>query len=138
MQFLKAYLAALLVFLALDAVWLGVIASDFYAETLGYLMRENVNFVAAGIFYVFFVAGVVHFVSLPAGRRGGWHWAALNGAFFGLLTYGTYDLTNYATVRDWPFIVVVVDMAWGAFVTATVATCGYIAARLEARPSKGE
>lgn len=127
MRFLKSYLAALVAFLVLDSIWLGTVAVGFYQDTIGYLLREQFNFLAAGIFYAFYIAGVVHFVSLPASSAGRWAKAALNGAFFGLIAYGTYDLTNYATVRDWPFIVVVVDMIWGASVTATVAVTGYLA-----------
>lgn len=124
-QFGLAYLGALIAFAVLDGIWLAVIASDFYAETLGYIMREQIIWASAFIFYGLYIAGVVHLVSLPAARQGSWKKAALNGAILGLVAYGTYDLTNHATLRDWPLIVVIVDMAWGAFVTSVMALGGF-------------
>lgn len=128
-NFLMAYTGALAAFLILDGIWLSLVAGGFYAETIGYLMRENIIWVSAIIFYLLYIGGVVHFVSLPAARENKLKKAALNGAFLGIIAYGTYDLTNYATIRDWPFVVVAVDMAWGAFVTTMVGIAGFFAAR---------
>jgi uncharacterized membrane protein len=129
MRILAVYFSALAAFLLLDGIWLGVVSADFYAQNLGYLMRNEVKLGAAGLFYLFYVAGVLHFVSLREARLGTLKSTIVSGAFLGLLAYGTYDLTNYATVRDWPFIVVLVDMVWGAFVTAATSVAGYLAAK---------
>lgn len=127
--FARAYIFALLAFAIMDGVWLAVVASDFYAETLGYIMREQIIWASALVFYALYIAGVVHFASLPAARAGHWTKALFNGAFLGLVAYGTYDLTNHATLQGWPFIVVVVDMAWGASVTSVMAIAGFYGAR---------
>lgn len=129
MLFAKAYVAALVAFLALDAVWLGVVARGFYVSQLGALMRENVNFLAAGGFYLAYVAGIVYFAVLPALADGAWSRAVLNGALLGLLAYGTYDMTNMATLKGWPVTMSLVDMVWGMIVTALAAAAGYGLAR---------
>lgn len=129
MKILAVYFSALAAFLLLDALWLGVISADFYAENLGYLMRNEVKFGAAGVFYLLYVAGVLYFVSLREAKSGTLKSTILSGGFFGFLAYATYDLTNYATVRDWPMIVVLVDMVWGAVVTAATSVAGYLAAK---------
>lgn len=128
-QFLKSYAGALVVFLLLDAIWLGVVAADFYAETIGHLMAENVNWGAAVVFYAIYIGGIAYFVSVPAGASGDFKKALVNGALFGVIAYGTYDLTNFATLRDWPLKVVVYDMIWGGFITASAAIGGFVAAR---------
>ena len=102
MIYIKAYAATLIVFLGLDFLWLGVVARGFYSARLGGLMRENINFVAAGGFYLAYVGGIVFFAVAPALSEGSWQRAALNGALLGLLAYGTYDMTNLATLRNWP------------------------------------
>jgi uncharacterized membrane protein len=129
MLYLKAYAATLIVFLGLDALWLGVVARSFYAAQLGHLMRENVNFLAAGGFYLAYVAGIVVFAVAPALADGSWKTAALYGALLGLLAYGTYDMTNLATLRDWPLTMSLVDMVWGALLTGLSATCGFLITR---------
>lgn len=122
------YGAALIAFLILDSIWLGVIAKDFYAETLGFLMRENIYWGAAAVFYALYLCGIVHFACLPAAKEGDLRKSVINGALFGFIAYGTYDLTNYATIRDWPLNVVVYDMLWGAFITGTTALAGFMMA----------
>ena len=129
MNFLKAYVGVLIVFVIFDAVWLGLIAVDFYAETIGHLMAETVNWGAAVVFYAMYIGGIAHFVSIPAGAVDDLKKAAVNGALFGVIAYGTYDLTNYATLRDWPLKVVVADMLWGGFITASAAIGGYFAVK---------
>jgi uncharacterized membrane protein len=118
-RWLKTYGLALAVFLALDAVWLGLVARSFYRQQLGFLLAESPNWAAAGVFYLLFIAGLVHFVVTPAAGAPGR--AALRGAFFGLVTYATYDLTNLATVAGWPLAVTLVDLAWGAALGAATA-----------------
>jgi len=112
---------ALLIFLALDLVWLGVVAKNFYRHQMGHLLSAEVNWVAAVLFYLVFIAGVVFFVVKPALESGNPVRALTHGAIFGFIAYATYDLTNQATMRDWPTLVTVVDLAWGAVLTGTVA-----------------
>ena len=110
---LKAYLLTLIPFVALDALWLGLIAPQFYRAQIGHLMAEQVNWPAAALFYALYIVGMVIFVTGPAIQRGDLRQALLRGALFGFITYATYDLTNHATLRDWPILMTVVDMAWG-------------------------
>ena len=110
----KHYFITLFVFLVMDAIWLGLIAQPFYQAQIGFLLAKKANWVAAGVFYLLYVAGLVFFVVEPALRtRATPGRAALRGAFFGLVAYATYDLTNLATVDGWPLLVTVVDVAWG-------------------------
>lgn len=128
MIFIKLYFIALPVFLAIDAVWLTLIAKSFYAKHIGYLMTKNPNLLAALIFYLIFIAGLIIFVITPALDKKMWTQALLAGAFFGLVTYATYDLTNLATIKDWPLLVTIVDLIWGMFVSAAVSTATYFLA----------
>jgi uncharacterized membrane protein len=113
------------VFFVLDMLWLGVVARGFYQDQIGHLLRAQVNWLAAAAFYLVFLAGVVVFVVLPAIERQSLQHALLYGALFGLVTYAAYDLTNLAVARDWPLAVTVVDLAWGAVLTATVSAATY-------------
>jgi len=124
-MFIKAYFITLPVFLAIDFVWLTLIARKFYAQYLGYIMKSNINFAAAGLFYLLFVVGLVVFSVLPALEKGSWIQALLLGSLLGLISYATYDLTNLATIKDWPLLVTVVDMIWGTFLGATVSVVSY-------------
>lgn len=126
--FLKLYAVSIAAFLALDALWLGLVARNFYREQMGELLRPDPRWGAAGLFYVLFVAGIVVFVTLPAIERASFGRALLLGALFGLVTYAAYDLTNLAVLRGFPTLVAVVDLAWGATISAAVATIGYWAA----------
>jgi uncharacterized membrane protein len=125
MLYAKAYFLTLLIFLIIDFVWLKYVAKNFYARHLAHLMRERFNFAVAGGFYLVYVAGIVYFAVIPALDGGLWHIAVLNGTLLGLIAYGTYDLTNLATLKDWPAIVSVVDLAWGGVLTGTTALLGY-------------
>lgn len=128
------YGAALVAFLVLDSIWLGIVAKDFYAQTIGYLMRENIYWGAAVVFYAIYLFGTVYFACLPAAKEGDLKKSVVNGALFGLIAYGTYDLTNYAVLEGWPLNVVVYDMLWGAFITGTTALAGFmVASRLMAK-----
>jgi uncharacterized membrane protein len=124
-MFLKTYIITLPVFLAIDLAWLSLIARKFYAQYLGFLMKTNVNFAAAGLFYLLFVVGLVVFAVLPAIEKSSWTQALLLGALLGLISYATYDLTNLATIKDWPLIVTVVDMVWGTVLGASVSLISY-------------
>lgn len=127
-MFIKLYMIAFSVFLAVDAVWLTFIAKDFYAKYIGYLMAKNPNLWAALVFYIIFIAGLVFFVITPALDKKMWMHALAAGVFFGLVTYATYDLTNLATVKNWPLLVTVVDLIWGMFVSAIVSVATYFLA----------
>lgn len=129
MEFIKLYLTAALTFLALDGVWLGLIAPKFYQKYIGPLMAEKANILAAGIFYAMFIAGLVFFVIQPAVREASWTAALTRGALFGLVTYATYDLTSQAVIKNWPWLVTGVDLLWGTFITATVATVSFFVYR---------
>lgn len=104
----------------LDGTWLLFVAKNFYNEQLGYLLTDSVNGLAAGIFYLLFVFGLCEFVITTAIEKKSVQYALTKGALFGLVTYATYDLTNQATIRDWPAIVTVVDLIWGTFLAASV------------------
>lgn len=127
-MFIKLYFIALPVFFAIDMVWLGLVAKNFYAKHIGFLMTPNVNWVAAIIFYLLFIVGAVIFVIIPALEQNSWSHALLYGALFGLITYATYDLTNLATVKDWPLIVTVIDLIWGMTLAASVSVITYFIA----------
>lgn len=126
--FFKLYAVSIVAFCALDAVWLGVVARAFYRQQLGDLLRPDPRWGAALVFYALFVAGVVLFVTLPAIGRESLGRAVAMGALFGLVTYATYDLTSLAVMRGFPVLVAVVDLAWGAAISAAVAATGYLAA----------
>ncbi len=125
-ELVKSYFLALIVFLAIDMVWLLVLSKKLYSEKLGYLMAEKPNLAAALIFYMIFIAGLLFFVIQPALIQGSWQFALLGGMFFGLVTYATYDLTNLATIRDWPIVITVVDLIWGSFVSGTTAVISFL------------
>ena len=126
--FLKLYAVAFVTFMAIDLVWLGVVARSFYRAQLGPLMRSDVNWVAAVLFYVVFVAGIVVLAVWPAIERGSLAHAMALGALFGLVTYAAYDLTNLATLEGFPVRMVIVDMLWGTVLCTSISTITYLAA----------
>jgi uncharacterized membrane protein len=128
-KYIVCYAATLLTLLVVDGIWLGVVAKSFYQTQIGHLMAEKVNFLAAGLFYVIYPLGVVYFAASAGLESGAWRDAAIRGAIFGFVAYATYDLSNWATLKDFPAQVAVVDMLWGAALTAVAATVGMLAAR---------
>ena len=120
-ELIRNYFITLAVFLAIDMVWLLVLSKKLYSEKLGYLLSKSPNISAALIFYLLFAAGLLFFVIQPALASESWQYALFAGLFFGLVTYATYDLTNMATIRDWPTIITIVDLIWGSFVTGSTA-----------------
>lgn len=128
-MFLKLYCIALPIFFAADMVWLGVVAKNFYAKQMGFLMTPKVNWVAAILFYLLFLVGLVIFVIAPAVEKDSWVRALMLGALFGLITYATYDLTNLATLKDWPLALTVVDLIWGAVLAGSISVGTYFIAR---------
>ncbi|MFW5894628.1 MAG: DUF2177 family protein [Bacillota bacterium] len=123
--FLKMYVIAFVVFFIVDLLWLGIIAKKLYNEQLGHLLRTDVNWTAAILFYLIFIAGVVTFVLMPAWNDGSFIKALLMGGLFGFIAYSTYDLTNLATMKDWPLFITVVDLLWGTALGALTASISY-------------
>lgn len=124
-MFIKIYLIAVIVFFAVDMLWLGVIAKNFYQNQIGSLMKKDINWTAAIIFYLLFVAGVVFFAINPAIQENSWIQALFLGALFGFITYMTYDLTNLATLKNWPLKLAIVDILWGTVLATLVSTVTY-------------
>lgn len=120
-KLIVSYLVMAGILLILDLIWIGIIAREFYRNGLGSLMAENVNMAAAFGFYLIYSIGLFVFVVQPALAGGDWQKAAMMGAMFGLVAYATYDLTNLAVVKGFPLNIAVVDMAWGAGVSAVTA-----------------
>jgi uncharacterized membrane protein len=128
-MFIKRYLIVLLTFLIIDMVWLNFVAKNFYSKQIGHLMKTDINVIAAGLFYLLFIIGLVLFVINPALEKNSWLHALLYGALFGLVSYATYDLTNFATLKDWPLLVTIVDLFWGMFLTGSVSLVSFFIAR---------
>lgn len=127
-MFIKLYAIALPVFFIIDMVWLGLVAKGFYRDQIGALMKTHVNWSAAIVFYLIFIAGLVVFVIAPAMEKGSWKHALLFGALFGFVCYATYDLTNLAVAKDWPLLVTIVDLIWGAVLAASVSVITFLIA----------
>lgn len=119
--FFKAWGATALVLLAADAIWLGLVAGNFYRTNLGDLMRSDVRFGVAAIFYIMFAAAVVILAGIPGARAAHWSAALFYGAVLGFAAYGTYDFTNLATLKSWPVVVTLVDLCWGTVLSAVAA-----------------
>jgi len=135
-HFLIAYGLVALVFLALDAVWLSTMGPRLYQPRLGHLLAGEVVWPAAALFYALYIGGIVAFAVRPGLHAESALMALGWGALFGLLAYATYDLTNQATLKDWPWLVTAVDLVWGATVTglsAAAATAALLALRLSPR-----
>jgi uncharacterized membrane protein len=128
-MFVKLYCIAFPIFFAMDMLWLGVVAKTFYTKQIGFLMTPKVNWAAAILFYLLFLAGLVVFVIAPAVEKDSWARALTLGALFGLITYATYDLTNLATLKDWPLALTVVDLTWGMVLAGSVSVGTYLIAR---------
>ncbi len=120
------YLLTAVVFFAIDMLWLGLIAKGLYNKYLGSFLAEQVNWTAAVIFYLLFIVGIFIFAIMPAVEKDSLMKAILLGALFGFFTYATYDLTNLATLKDWPLKIVLIDIVWGAVLTASVSTSGFL------------
>ena len=128
-QMVILYLITLAVFFLVDMVWLGVVAKGFYRRHLGTMLSPKVNWGAAILFYLLFIAGLLIFVIRPALAQGALLSALPLGALFGLISYATYDLSNLATLRDWPLIVTVVDLVWGTALGGLVSLAGTLLGR---------
>jgi uncharacterized membrane protein len=126
MEFLKTWLIAFVAFTAIDLVWLGFIANNLYRKYLGFIMKPSPNWPVAIVFYLIYLTGVVFFVINPALAKQSWKYALFAGMFFGFVTYATYDLTNLATLKDWPPLITVIDLIWGATLGGLVSLITYI------------
>ena len=127
MRFVVAYIVTAIVFLGLDTLWLTQVALGMYRREIGTLLLDRPNLPIAGLFYLLFVVGIVVLAILPALNGGTWINALLLGAVLGLVAYGTYDITNLSTLRNWSLTVTLADLAWGTALTAVSATLGYLA-----------
>ena len=127
--YLKLYFATLIAFFAIDMVWLGLVARTFYRKYLGFLMAPSPNWLAAILFYLLFIVGILVFVVVPGLEDNSPKTTLLRAALFGLITYATYDLTNLATVKDWPVLITVVDMAWGTILSVVVSLVSLMAGK---------
>lgn len=128
--YLKLYGVTVPIFFAIDILWLGVIARKFYRSNLGHILSDDVNWKAAVIFYLIYIGGIIFFAVRPALANNSWCQAAFYGGLFGFFTYATYDLTNMATIRDWPLKIAVVDIIWGTLLCALVAFLSFMISKL--------
>ncbi|MBD8686049.1 MULTISPECIES: DUF2177 family protein [unclassified Rhizobium] len=129
MDYLIAYIGTAIVFFGFDFLWLSKLAIGFYRREIGSLMLAKPNFAAAGIFYLFYIAGIVYFAVMPAVSGGDWQSALVAGAILGFIGYGTYDMTNLSTLKGWSWKMCVVDIIWGTVLTGAAAVGGYALVR---------
>lgn len=134
LSYLVAYLVSGAVFIGLDATWLSLMGPRLYKPLLQNLLATTIRPAPAVLFYVLYIAGILIFAVAPASSAPRVHGAMLRGACFGLIAYGTYDLTNQATLRTWPAIITIADLGWGMFVTAVAAGAGCLAWQWLAKP----
>ena len=124
-KLMYSYLLTSVVFFALDMLWLGLLAKGFYNKHLSDFMADKVNWTAAFIFYFLFIIGIFYFCILPAVEIDSLKKSVIAGALFGFFTYATYDLTNLATLKNWPLPIVIVDILWGMLLTSCVSIAGF-------------
>ena len=127
-NFVKLYVLTAVIFFAIDIIWLGVVAKNFYNKHLGQFFRDRVNWTAAILFYLLYILGIMIFAILPGIASASLNKTAILGVLYGLFTYATYDLTNLATLKDWPKIIVVVDILWGMVLCGLVSAGGFLVA----------
>jgi uncharacterized membrane protein len=123
--YLKLYALTVPVFFAVDIIWLGFVAKKFYRNNLGFILSPEVNWPAAISFYLMYIVGILVFAVVPALEKESLGQALLWGCLYGFFTYATYDLTNMATIKNWPLKVVMVDILWGVFLCSTVASISF-------------
>jgi len=126
---LRNFFISFIIFLIVDMIWLIFIGKKMYQKQLGYLMAPSVNLLPAFLFYIIFVIGLMFFVIYPSIKQNNFLYAILAGGLYGLVTYSTYDLTNFATIRDWPVIITVIDLIWGSFVSCSTAIISFFVYR---------
>lgn len=123
------YFVTLATFLALDSVWLGKVAPKIYRDTIGHLMADKPNLIAALLFYAIFIVGLLAFVILPALDANSIKHVIFYGLLFGLVTYATFDLTSQAVLKDWPTKITLIDLTWGMFITSSSSAVVYMIAQ---------
>ncbi len=126
MIWLAYFAVTFIVFMGIDLIWLGFVAKNIYAKYLGYLMAPQVNWLAALIFYVIFIIGVLYFVIAPSLVDRDLVQLVIRAMLFGFITYATYDLTNLATIRDWPITITIIDLIWGTTLSTSVSVISYL------------
>lgn len=132
MEILIACIVTAVVFLGLDAIWLKTFIGPFFRDRIGHLMREDPLLGVAGGFYLVYALGIVYFAVMPALAAESVSTALFNGAFLGLLGYGTYEATSMSIMKDWQWPMLIVDIVWGVAVSAVSAAAGFYAAGLVA------
>ena len=128
-KYLPLYLLIIPVFFAIDLVWLGVVAADLYENQIGFLLADKINWAAAVIFYLLYIAGIVYFAIAPGIAKKSLSYCMISAALFGFLAYATYDLTNLATVEGWPIKITIIDLIWGTTLTSLTALSGWFIAK---------
>ena len=126
MIWLAYFTVTFVVFMGIDLVWLGFVAKNIYSKYLGYLMAPQVNWLAALVFYVIFIIGILYFVIAPSLVDRDFTQLVIRAMLFGFITYATYDLTNLATVRDWPITITIIDLIWGTTLSTSVSVISYL------------
>lgn len=126
MIWLAYFAVTFVVFMGIDLIWLGFVAKNIYSKYLGYLMASQVNWLAALVFYVIFIIGVLYFVIAPSLVDRDFTQLVIRAMLFGFMTYATYDLTNLATVRDWPITITIIDLIWGTTLSTSVSVISYL------------
>ena len=126
MIWLAYFAVTFVIFMGIDLIWLGFVAKNIYSKYLGYLMAPQVNWMAAMVFYVIFIVGVLYFVIAPSLVDRDFTQLVIRAMLFGFMTYATYDLTNLATVRDWPITITIIDLIWGTTLSTSVSVISYL------------
>ena len=130
LSYIKLYVLTVPVFFIVDLLWLGIIAKKLYRKELGFILADRVNWSAAITFYLIYIAGIIFFAVRPALTTQSFYQALYLGALYGFFTYATYDLTNMATIDNWPLKIVVVDIAWGTILCLLVAASSFLIAQM--------
>ena len=126
MSYIKNFLITFVVFMTIDLIWLGIVAKKLYNKYLGYIMSKNINWIAAIVFYIVFVIGILMFVIYPALAKDSIQYLILYGMAYGFITYATYDLTNLATLKDWPIEITIIDLIWGTTLSTLTSYFSYL------------
>lgn len=125
MNYVKIYIVTLILFVLIDGIWLGFIARGLYAKELGFILSSNPKWISAILFYAIYVGGLCYFAVIPALSNHNYKLALINGMVLSFIAYSTYDLTNLATIENWPVKVTIIDMIWGSFLGGTVSLASY-------------
>ncbi|MBN2852712.1 MAG: DUF2177 family protein [Clostridia bacterium] len=126
LKWIVVFLVTFIIFMVVDVMWLGLFAKKFYRKHLGFIMSDKFNLPVAAAFYFVFIIGLLFFVVSPAIKDQSFVHALFGGMLFGLITYGTYDLTNMATLKNWPKLITIVDLIWGSSLCGVVSMVSYL------------